>query len=173
MSDSFFIGAAPVFGFIFALLGGWLARNHPFPAFRVVAAVMSTIAVSTWSMEFGCRLSNLRGPWVESQGYSCGEAKVIGLVLIPGGVFLIRAVWLSIRAEVGEVARATKLALACLGLALVGFTLSESGEAHDKFHRVQPPSAGPRASGVTRGDDDRRRVPRPARVPACDEVPPC
>ena len=88
-------------------------------------------------MEVGYRLSDLRGPWMVEQGYSCGEAKILGLILIIGGVLLIRSVWQSIREEGGAVARASKLALACLGLLFAGFTLAESDRAHDRFHQIQ------------------------------------
>jgi hypothetical protein len=137
MNDCIKIGVVTGLVLLLAVVGAWLARNDPRPAWRAAAAVMSMIIVSIASMEIGGRLSNLRGPWTESQGYSCGETKVIGLILILGACVLIRAVWRSFRSEEGEAARGAKLAFACLGLALVGFTLAESEAAHDRFHRAQ------------------------------------
>ncbi len=114
-----------------------VARRAPWGGWRTAAALISTFVASLGSMEVGCRLSDLRGPWMVEPGYSCGEAKILGLILIIGAVFLIRAVWQSIREEGGAAARASKLALACLGLFLAGFTLSESDRAHDRFHQLQ------------------------------------
>lgn len=121
---------------VFAVFGVWLAQRVPH-RYRVAAALMSTFFISFGSMEVGNKFSTARGPWMNQQGYSCGEAKILGLILIIGAVFLIRAVWQSIRAEGGAAARASKLALACLGLSFAGFTLSESDKAHDRFHQIQ------------------------------------
>ena len=79
-----------------------MAWCAPWRGWRTAAALISTFVASLGSMEVGCRLSDLRGPWMVEQGYSCGEAKILGLILIIGGVFLIRAVWQSIREEGGS-----------------------------------------------------------------------
>ena len=41
-----------------------------------------TPRISFGSLEVGCRLSNRRGSWMAELGYSCGETKILGLILI-------------------------------------------------------------------------------------------
>ena len=117
-------------------LGTWLARTHPWRGWRTATALMTTGFASSVSMDIGCRLSSLRGPWTVYPGYSCGEAKILCVLLIFGAVVLIRVVWRSIRVEEGAATRASKLTVACLGLVLVGFTFFESESAHERFHQV-------------------------------------
>jgi len=121
------------------VLGTWLARNHPHKSGRIFVALATVAFASFGSLDVGYRLSSLRGVLTTTLGYSCGEAKILDTLLIFGAIVLIRAAWLSIHADGSRAGRASKLALICLGLFLIGVILSESERAHDRFHQVHYP----------------------------------